>query len=298
MATKAVEIARLGNIVVEKKYGMSYSEFERDHLKANYPVVIGDACMDWKAKDLFTPEYFKSNYGSRDVKVQGKMYKLGDFIDLMMSATAENPAPYPCKLQIDSDYPELVPFVSPRFQYAMPDRTHSKLMPNGFLGGADTLEIFFGSAGGQFPYMHYDYMNLYAWVTQIYGQKEFTVIPPDQADYVYADPDNRWQSLIDNQRNVDLKKFPLFAKATPLSFVVGPGETLFIPQGWWHTAYSVTPTISVAMDCLNAYNWKGFMREVAIMMDRQKPLKSKLAQAYLGVTGGVLSVTEKLGLKI
>ena len=115
---------------------------------------------------------------------------------------------------------------------------------------------------------------------------------------MYPDPENPWVSLIDNQRNPDLKKFPKWANATPISFVVGPGESMFIPNGWWHTARSVTPTISVAMDVLNASNWGRFKNEVDIMMSRNNPMKAKVAVAALGVIGGVLSVTEKLGMKI
>jgi histone arginine demethylase JMJD6 len=298
MATKSVVIAQVGDIVVEKKYGMSYEEFAEKHLFANYPVVIGDATKDWPAREKFTPQFFKDNYGNREVKVQGKTFLLGDFIDLMMTSTKENPAPYPCKLQIDREYPELIPDVSPRYQFALPDRTHSKILPQGFIGGADTLEIFLGSPGGQFPYMHYDYMCFHAFINQLYGEKEFTVVPPSQTEYVYPDPNNTWVSLIDNQRQPDLKKFPLWAKATPISFVVGPGETMFIPCGWWHTAHSVTPTISVALDCLNASNWKNFMGEVDIMMSRNNKTKAMVASMFLNVLGGVFSTTEKLGMKI
>jgi hypothetical protein len=146
--------------------------------------------------------------------------------------------------------------------------------------------------------MHYDYMGLHAYINQLYGEKEFTVIPPDQTPFVYQDPNNPWVSLIDNQHDPDLEKFPLWKNVTPLKFVVGPGETMFIPNGWWHTARSVTPTISVALDVLNASNWGRFVNEVDIMMSRQKPLKAKVAVAMLTVIGGVLSTTEKLGVNI
>lgn len=297
MATKVVELARVGETVVYKKYGMTYEEFKQDHLFNNYPVVIGDATADWTARYKFTPDFFKTNYGDRKVVVRGQEFRLGDFIDLMMTATEDNPAPYPCKLQMDRDYPELLPDVS-RYRFALPDRTHSKLLPKGFIGGADTLEIFFGSPGGQFPYMHYDYMGFHAYINQLYGEKEFTVISPDQTDCVYPDPSNPWVSLIDNQRAPDLARFPRWAEATPVSFVVGPGETMFIPNGWWHTARSVTPTISVAMDVLNASNWGRFIHEVDIMMSRQKPVKAKVAVAALSVIGGFLSASEKLGWQI
>ncbi len=298
MARQSLVLARRGELVVEKKYGMSYEEFSKEHLFKSHPVVIGDATREWPALTKFTPDFFREKYGQRKVKVQGQTFALGEFIDLMMTATEENPAPYPCKLNIAHDYPELLPDVSPRYAFALPDRTTSKLLPAGFLGSADTLEIFFGSPGGQFPYMHYDYMGFHAYINQLYGEKEFTVVPPDQTPYVYPDPKNQWMSLIDNQRNPDPERFPLWKNATPVSFVVGPGETLFIPNGWWHTARSITPTISVALDVLNASNWGRFIREVDIMMSREKPLKAKVATLLLHALGGVLSVSEKAGVKI
>lgn len=293
MATETVELVREGTVVVEKKYRLSYEEFAKKHLFANYPVVIGDACEGWAAKGKFTPAFFKERYSDRDVSIDGKTYKLGDYIDWMLTGTEENPAPYPCTLQIERDYPELMPDVQPRLKYALPDRIHNKFLPNRLLSGANTLEIFFGSPGAQFPYVHYDYMSLHAYITQLYGQKEFTVIPPDQTAYVYPKPGNTWVSEVNDIRNPDLEKYPLFAKATPVTFVVGPGETLFIPCGWWHTARSLTPTISVALDCLNASNWKNFMQEVDTNMQQRKPQLAKAVKTYLSVLGGVLGTFEK-----
>ena len=290
MATKTVELVNNGIISVEKKYGMTYEEFAKDHLFADVPVVIGDACKDWAAKEKFTPEFFKSKYANRDVIVQGQAYKLGDFIDMLENATLDHPAPYPCKLQIDKDYPELLPDIHPRFEFANPDWSHKKLLEP-FLRGADTYEIFFGSPGGQFPYVHYDYMGLHAFITQLYGIKEFTVIPPNQTPYVYPKEDNSWVSDIPDIKNIDLEKFPLSAKATPVTFTVGPGETLFIPNGWWHTAHSLTTTISVAQDSLNASNWNRFTTEVHTKVAKRSRILAKLTQPYLYIVGSILGVS-------
>ena len=293
MTTETVELAREGTIRVEKKYRMSYQEFADSHLFANYPVVIGDAADGWLAKGKFTPQFFKDRYADREVIINGKPYNFGEILDWMMTATEANPAPYPCTLQLERDYPELLPDVMPRLRYSLPDRIQSKLLPNRLLAGANTLELFFGSPGGQFPYVHYDYMCLHAFITQIYGEKEFTVIPPSQTAYVYPTPGNTWVSQVNDVRNPDLEKYPLFANATPISFVVGPGETLFIPCGWWHTARSLTPTISVALDCLNASNWKNFMNEVNINLSQRRPTVAKLVQAYLSGLGSLLGSLEK-----
>ncbi|MBN8824799.1 MULTISPECIES: cupin-like domain-containing protein [unclassified Spirosoma] len=294
MDTQTVELVREGALVVEKKYNLSYEEFAEKHLFGNYPVVIGDACAAWSAKNKFTPEFFKKHYSDRKVEISGKSYTLGEYIDWMLTGTEENPAPYPCTLQIERDYPELLPDVLPRFKYALPDRINSKLLPKRFLSGANTLEIFFGSPGAQFPYVHYDYMCLHAYITQLYGEKEFTVIPPDQTPYVYPRPDNLWVSQVDDIWNPDLEKYPLFAKTTPIKFVVGPGETLFIPCGWWHTARSLTPTISVALDCLNGSNWKNFMNEVDMNIQQRRPKLAGAVQTYLSVIGSVLGTVEKM----
>ena len=295
MTAHTVELVREKNIVVEKKYRMSYEEFAKEHLFANYPVVIGDACDAWSAKNKFTPEFFRKHYSDREVSIGGKTYNFGDYIDWMLTGTEANPAPYPCTLQIEQDYPELLPDVLPRLKYAMPDRIQHRIFPKRLLAGANTLEIFFGSPGARFPYVHYDYMSLHAYITQLYGQKEFTVIPPSQTAYVYPKPGDAWVSEVDDIWNPDLEKYPLFAKATPVTFVVGPGETLFIPCGWWHTARSLTPTISVALDALNASNWDKFSREVNDNMKLRKPGLAKAVKLYLSVLGGIFDAVEKTG---
>ena len=297
MATKTIKLIRVGETVLEKKYGMTYDEFAKNHLFANYPVVIGDACKDWKAKDKFSLEFFKSTYGEREVNVEGQKFKLKDYIALMETSTKENPAPYPCKLQMDKDYPELIPDVLPRFKYSLPDWTHSKLLPEKFLGGADTLEIFFGSPGGQFPYVHYDYMCLHAFITQLHGVKEFTVVPPNQTPYIYQKTDNLWVSEIPDIKNIDFEKFPLSKKLTPITFTIGPGETLFIPCGWWHTAHSLTSTISIAQDCLNTSNLANFKKEAFISLSNKKSLKSELGKAYLSVVVPFIKTLDFFGVK-
>lgn len=291
MATKIIELVNNGTFSVEKKYGMTYDEFAKDHLFAGVPVVIGDACDGWAAKDKFTPDFFKSEYGSRKVKIQDQEYRLDEFIELMERSTIDNPAPYPCKLQIDREYPELLPDISPRFKFAMPDWSHNTLIKP-FTAGADTYEIFLGSPGGQFPYVHYDYMGLHAFITQLYGNKEFTVIPPDQTPYVYPKENNTWVSEVPDIKNVDLEKYPLCANITPVTFTVGPGETLFIPNGWWHTAHSLTITVSVAQDSLNASNWKRFKNEANTAVAKRSSIIAKMSNIYLSVVGSILGANK------
>lgn len=300
MVTQTVQLARNGRWSVEKKYGLTPAEFKRDHLDPGVPVVFGDATRDWPASTTFTPEFFRRRFGERElyVDVVDQTFHLSELLDRFEANDPLRPAPYPCKAVIARHFPELLKDVLPRYEYAQPDRSTSRLLPRRLLAGGSVLELFFGGPGGQFPYLHYDYMGLHAFINQMYGDKEFTVIPPHQTACVYADPANPWKSLIDNHHQPDLARYPLFANATPLTFVVGPGETLFIPNGWWHTARSLTVTISVAFDVLNGSNWARFEGEVANMLRDSRPWKRMAASVYLSAAGGLLGLAESLGLMI
>jgi ribosomal protein L16 Arg81 hydroxylase len=45
--------------------------------------------------------------------------------------------------------------------------------------------------------------------------------------------------------DADLRRFPRYAKAQPIEFVIEPGEILFIPAGWWHHVRALDPSISM-----------------------------------------------------
>lgn len=157
-------------------------------------------------------------------------------------------------------------------------------------GGA--TELFIGGPGGQFPYMHIDYYHLNAWITQLYGEKRFTVFPRGQEHLLYPKPDDSWKSEV-NIFAPDYERFPLFRQATPIEFTVGPGETLFIPFGTWHTAYSLTQTISVAFDQLNGKNYPAFMRDVWAFKKQQSALKAVAMYGYAWAAGQVCRLSEK-----
>lgn len=132
---------------------------------------------------------------------------------------------------------------------------------------------------------------------QLYGNKEFTVWPRDQEKFLYPEEGNAWKSTIPDIENVDLEKFPLYKQATPITFVVGPGETLFIPFGIWHTAKSLEPTISVAFDLLNDHNFPLFLKDVWDFKSRGGLAKGLAATSYAAVGGVVCRIGDAVGVK-
>lgn len=285
-----------GTIQIDRRSGLTHSEFVNEYRNPNKPVILTDISNKWKASKKFSLEYFQDNFGARKVKIAGKYYKLSEFIELLKNSTKETPAPYPCILDVHKDFPELEPEIEPRPTITKPDRAGNPLLPSILIKGISYLadiEVFLGGPGGKFPILHYDLLGVNTFVNQLYGEKEFTFFTPDQQKYLYPKEESPNLSAIENHHNPDLTKYPLFANTTPTNVIISAGESLFIPSGWYHTARSLTLTISVQFDQLCESNWKFFMNECCITR-RKSPLKAKMIHMYLASLGALITASEKL----
>ena len=270
---------------IQRVDDISHKEFMKEFYEPGIPVVFKDASKVWKAKGLFSPEWFRQNYGERETEKNGKMYTMKEVMDLVETSSESNPAPYPFTFNIPVILPELLPLIHPlNLNYASPNWLESKWFSKGTWGSV--TELFVGGPGGKFPYLHLDYYHLNAWITQLHGDKRFTVFPRGQEDLLYPKADDPWRSDV-NIFEPDYDKFPKFKDATPIHFTVGAGETLFIPFGTWHSAYSLTSTISVAFDQLNGKNYPDFLKDVWAF-NRKASMKKAVAMygyAWLGGQG-------------
>jgi len=77
--------------------------------------------------------------------------------------------------------------------------------------------------------------------TQISGRKRWRFISPLDTPKVYNF--NGVFSPIDVE-NPDLERYPLFEQVKMLEVIVEPGETVFLPLGWWHQVTSLDVSIS------------------------------------------------------
>ena len=278
-----------------RRDNISYEEFIEEHYKPGIPLVFTNAAKVWAANGVFSPDWFRNNYQERTTICRGNQYTMKQIMDMVETSTEADPAPYPFIFDIPAQLPELMPMIKPLdLNYASPNWLKNKMFQLGKWGGA--TELFIGGPGGKFPYMHIDYYHLNAWITQLYGEKRFTVFPRGQEHLLYPRPDDPWRSEL-NVFEPDYEKYPLFKDATPINFTVGPGETLFIPFGTWHTAYSLTPTISVAFDTLNSKNHKEFMKDVWTFKSRQSKVKAAAMYSYAWVATQSSKLSESFGTK-
>lgn len=280
--------------MVDKRSGLSWKDFYNDYVIPNKPVVITDAASEWKALGLFSPDFFLNNFPDKSASIKGKRYTLSEYVGLMNSSTPDDPAPYPFKIEIDSKFPEITPYVEKDLEILKKNRLKSPLFSDRLIPMASTKEIFFGGPGGWFPYIHYDLYGMYAIVTQVYGSKQFTLWEPHQEKYLYVSQEDPWMSTIENYHNADPERYPLFREAISTTVTVEPGETIFVPLGYWHTARSMESTISIAQDLLTDRNWEVFRRDTVFYKRKYSAVKAMVLDVYIRLIGSCMGLHEKI----
>ncbi|HEY9127502.1 MAG TPA: cupin-like domain-containing protein [Acidobacteriaceae bacterium] len=272
---------------------LPYDEFLKKYVATNQPVVIQNAAPGWSALRNWTPEYFRDNYGEQNVEVTyGVRSKMADVMDGVLASTKEKPGPYLHKVIIHHHMPQLLPALAPENVYAFPGRFCSPLMPKRFHRPDGYLKLLIGGPGGKFPLMHFDSDNAHALITEIYGDKEFVLFPPEDSPYVYPHATSPSTSQIDDLDHVDLARFPEFPKATQYRTILQPNETIFVPSRWWHAARVVTTSVSVCTNMIHSTNWNGFVKISCESSDGKLTPQARIKQLYLRLAGVIMGVAE------
>ncbi len=289
-AGSAEPIHRAGGIDRKRWDRLGRRAYTREYLDPLKPVIVLGAIDHWPALGKWTPEFFRERYGSLEVTVDGKAWKLGALIDRILASTPENPAPY-LRNQLMANWPpELSSDISPMPECTHPNYLESRLFPS--REPLTYVETYIGGTGAAFPCLHYDNLHTHAFLMQLHGRKEYLVFRPDQSRFLYPRTGiEANKSGIPDIENVDLSRFPLFAQAEGVRFELHPGETLFVPAHWWHTARILSTSITVSINGVNASNFSEFRRAFCAIVARRSRLKAALIAPYLSVLGLLLSLT-------
>jgi hypothetical protein len=263
---------------LERVRGLDHEEFFQRYVVPGKPVLLENTTEMWGALRRWTPEFWIEGYGRKHVEIDGKEYEIKDVIRLALESNDSSPAPYYRNVRLRLCYPELFADISPYPQLCKPNWFHSPVffpIRHHIAGGGGDYELFIGGAGGSFPYLHYDSPGAHTFIHQIIGRKLFFLFPPSDGAFLYPKSGNAFSvSAIPDIEKVDLNKFPLFAKVSRYAVEIGPGDSLFMPFGWWHTAKMLSFSVTVGIDVANHTNWD----HVISYMSR----KAKFRNRYFG----------------
>lgn len=221
-------------------------QFSQEFYDKSQPVVIRQSIIDWPATEKWKDvSYFQRNFGYRTVPIEiGSQYTtddwgqelmlLKDFIEKQFNDTPSSVA-YLAQHDLFGQIPQL------KEDLHVPPLIYDVGIDKDLVD----VKIWFGPGGTVSP-LHYDKKENF--LCQVIGWKKIILIRPDDADYLYPfDSEMLFNtSQLDLTKDLDLKRFPLAEKAKQFNVLLGPGDMLYIPYGWWHHVTSLSPSISVS----------------------------------------------------
>ena len=230
--------------VVDRREQLTRDEFVEHYVRGCRPVVITGLARDWPALTRWSPQYLKEGFGHLEVEVQAerqadtqyeqnklqhrRRVRLGDFVDHVLATGPSNDHYLTANNEL-LRRPEFAPLLQDIG--SLPDYCDAGQLAN-------SCSFWFGPAGTVTP-LHHDTLMLFH--TQVVGRKRWRFISPLETPHLYNYHDV--YSPIDIDRP-DLNRYPDFAKVTVLDVVVNPGETMFLPLGWWHQVTALDLSLS------------------------------------------------------
>lgn len=270
----------------------SRADYVRDYLDKLKPVVITGAFEHWPARTKWTFDFFRDRHGALPLEIDGRKLTMAELVREVLASTPERPAPYLHNHLLSKLPAELQSDVRPMPACTRPNRLEHRLMRFG-KGDLTYAELYIGGAGAKFPILHYDGLHTHAFLMQLQGEKEYVAFPPEQSGLMYHGDthESANRSSIDDVEHPDLKRFPRFSEARGVRFKLHPGETLFVPSGWWHTVRILKPSITVSVNGASRANWALFCRDFRNIQMAGRPAKSAAAALYLAVLGMLLGLS-------
>ena len=205
------------------------------------PAVLDNLSEAWPALERWSPEQLSARFGSKKVRVYdgsfgdpGKGYM--DSVDTMPFAQfLEDVLVNGRDLRmflynIGRQIPELLEDI------AFPDI--------GLQFSRRFVYTFFGCKGATTP-LHYDIDMGYVLHTVIRGRRRVRLFAPDQSTRLYQHPFTV-RSYVDLDRP-DYPTYPALGLAQGFEVVLEPGDTLFMPAGYWHEFHYLEAGMGLSM---------------------------------------------------
>lgn len=228
---------------IPREHTISKEDFVKKYVKPQMPVVIEHLIEDWPAYKKWSLDYIKEVAGEKmvplfDNRPISSKYKfnqphlemkMADYIDLLQTK--------PTKYRIFLYHLlKEVPSLQKDFKFPDMGLRFLKQLPMLFFGGENS-KVF----------MHYDidFANILHF--HFHGKKQCILFPPSESQYLYKVP----HALIAREdidfNNPDFEKFPVLQKARGYITELKHGETLYMPEGYWHQMTYLTPGFSMSL---------------------------------------------------
>ncbi len=232
---------------VDRRTGLTRESFAIEYLAPRKPVIFTDLMKEWPARSKWNMELLKANSGhlmvpvvSENYSKPGKGYMQPDK-ELPLREYLEMLEEGPCNYRL---------FLFNIFLHApelCKDFSLPKIM-DGFY--KEFPFMFFGGAGSKVA-LHYDIDLSHVFLSQFHGRKRVVLFAPEHSVRLYQHPFTV-ASYVD-VNNPDYAKYPALQDVTGYETIIEPGETIFMPCGYWHYIEYTEGGFSMALRANESY---------------------------------------------
>lgn len=219
-------------VPIDRRDTITTEEFREKYLLPEKPVIITRLAEQWPACRKWNWDFFKELVGGVKVGVYNNIragahvpvngaddYMLfGDYLDMIRKG--------PVELRI---------FLFNIFKYA-PHIVEDFSFPTLIGGFLKRYPMLFVGGAGSIAHMHYDLDLSHIFHTQFIGRKRVLLLDNKQSELIYRMPATveSAASFVNWHEHLDTKNFPALGYAQAYEAILGHGDTLFMPSGYWH----------------------------------------------------------------
>ncbi len=209
---------------------MTQHLFMQQYKKHEIPVVMKNITDGWRAKELWSLEYFEELAGDQEVKLYGSKSSR-DKTMLYDEQTTMSLKSYFALLRSGEkdlrmfffEILKEIPSLKDDFAFPEIGLSFFKQLPTMFFGGK-----------GATVQMHFDIDYADIFLCHFGGKKKIILFPPEQTPLMYHVPYS-FSSLYDvDFATPDYDKYPALQHLNGYETTLEHGDVLYIPPGWWH----------------------------------------------------------------
>ncbi|KAM7516848.1 hypothetical protein LguiA_006431 [Lonicera macranthoides] len=243
---------------VKRKTDLSLEEF-RQAYDGKQPVLISGLADTWPARHAWTTGQLLLKYGDTKFRISQRSSK----------KVAMQFKDYLSYTQIQHDEDPLYIF-DDKFGEVAPDLLKDYSVPNLFK--EDFFDVLDRDQRPAYRWLiigpersgaswHVDPALTSAWNTLLCGHKRWALYPPGKVPIGVTVHVNEEDGDVNVETPTSLQWwldfYPLLAdEDKPIECTQLPGETIFVPSGWWHCVLNLETTIAVTQNFVNSTNFE------------------------------------------
>lgn len=231
---------------VERRSGLNRETFASEYLGPLKPVVFTDLIADWPATNKWTIEFFKEKYGHLKVPVVSKNFSKPGKGYLSKDMTI----PFQEYLEIMESGPSDLRIFAWNIFWKAPELRLDFSIPDIMDGFVNEVPFFFFGCEGSRVSLHYDLDMSHVFLSQLHGRKRVILFPPDQSKLLYHLPFTVASHV--DVLNPDYETYPALREIKGIEVMLMPGETLYIPRGYWHYIEYTDGGYSISLRAFNS----------------------------------------------